>query len=160
MFRQLVARRFNPLLILLVTVAVGSVAQTRQQPGPPPTPTHANILRGEYGRYRANNDLLFYHLDIRIDPEKKFISGKNTIRFKMLKDDSRIQLDLIDTLQIDKILFGKVPLKYERDSGAVFVDFPEALHAGRVYSIDFYYFGSPVQTGRFGGFTFGTDQSG
>jgi len=164
MFRQLDARRFNPLLILLVTVAVGSVAQTRQQPGPPPTPTHANILRGEYGRYRANNDLLFYHLDIRIDPEKKFVSGKNTIRFRMLKDDNRIQLDLYDNLNIDKILFYKsapageiVDLKYQRDSGAVFVDFPETLKATRVYTIDFYYSGTPQTTGRFGGFTFGKD---
>jgi aminopeptidase N len=123
-------------------------------------PTHADILRGAYGPYRANNDLLFYHLDIRVDPEKKFISGKNTIRFKMLKDDTRIQLDLIDTLNIDKILLGATPLKYERDSGAVFVDFPETLHAGHVYTIDFYYSGSPFTTGRFGGFTFGKDPSG
>jgi aminopeptidase N len=123
-------------------------------------PTKADILRGAYGPYRANNDLLFYHLDIRVDPEKKFISGKNTIRFKMLKDDARIQLDLIDSLQIDRILFGAVPLQYERDSGAVFVNFPEALHAGSMYSIDFYYSGSPLQTGRFGGFTFGHDRAG
>src|SRR5262245_61052503 len=54
----------------------------------------ADLLRGEYGKYRSNNDLLYYHLDVRVDPEKKSISGKNTVRFKMLKDDSRIQLDL------------------------------------------------------------------
>src|SRR5215472_1367458 len=114
--------------------------------------TKADILRGAYGPYRSNNDLLFYHLDIRVDPEKKFVSGKNTIRFKMLKDDTRIQLDLADTLNIDKILLGTVPLKYARDSGAVFVDFPETLRAGRVYQVDFYYSGSPVSTGRFGGF--------
>ena len=66
---------------------------------------HADILRGAYGPYRANNDLLFYHLDVRVDPDKKFISGKNTIRFKMLKDDTRIQLDLTETLNIDKIIF-------------------------------------------------------
>jgi aminopeptidase N len=123
-------------------------------------PTHAEILRGAYGPYRSNNDLLYYHLDIRVDPDKKFISGKNTIRFKMLKDDTRIQLDLIDTLDIGKILLGETPLKYERDSGAVFVDFPETLHSSHTYSIDFYYSGSPVQTGRFGGFTFGKDPSG
>lgn len=38
----------------------------------PAAPTRANILRGEYGRYRSNNDLLFYHLDMRVDPGKKF----------------------------------------------------------------------------------------
>ena len=123
-------------------------------------PTRADILRGGYGPYRANNDLLFYHLDIRVDPEKKFISGKNTIRFKMLKDDTRIQLDLNDALRIDKIVFGDNQLNYERDSGAVFIDFPETLSAGQTYSIDFYYSGSPTQTGRFGGFTFGQDPAG
>src|ERR1051325_11672870 len=68
--------------------------------------TKANILRGEYGRYRANSDLLYYHLDVRVDPEKKTISGKNTIRFRMLQDDNRIQLDLHASLDVNKILFG------------------------------------------------------
>ncbi len=49
-----------------------------------------------------------------VDPEKKFISGKNTIRFRMLKDDTRIQLDLVDALNVDKILLGTAALKYER----------------------------------------------
>jgi aminopeptidase N len=139
------------------------------------TPTHANLLRGEYGRYRANNDLLSYDLNIRIDPEKKFVSGTNTIRFKMLKDDTRIQLDLYENLKIDQIVFVDGPyakpypvgnrtvmaapilLKYERDSGAVFVDFPKTLKAGFTYTIEFSYSGTPQTIGRFGGFTFGKD---
>jgi aminopeptidase N len=150
-------------------------AQTSQQTPPPAglqqaappqhpeaahVPTQADILRGAYGQYRANNDLLYYHLDIRVDPDKKTISGKNTIRFRMLSDDTRIQLDLTPSLNIDKILFGDAPLKYEREFGAVFIDFPQSLKKGRVYSIDFYYSGTPVTTGRFGGFTFGKDPSG
>jgi aminopeptidase N len=125
-----------------------------------PAPTRAEILRGAYGPYRANNDLLYYHLDIRVDPEKQFISGKNTIRFKMLADGTRIQLDLLGTLKIDKILLGSTPLKYERDTGAVFVDFPQTLRAGQIYSIDFYYSGHPQETGRFGGMTFKKDPAG
>ena len=42
----------------------------------------------------------------------------------MLQDDTRIQLDLADALNINKILLDSAPLHYERDSGAVFVDFP------------------------------------
>lgn len=165
-------RTSSGFLVFVVVMGIGPLVKA-QTSGPSPTPsatprrsrghgepTRADILRGAYGPYRANNDLLFYHLDIRVDPEKKFISGKNTIRFKMLKDDSRIQLDLAEPLKIDKILFGTVPLQYERDSGAVFVNFPGTLRAGRVYSIDFYYSGTPLQTGRFGGFTFGHDPSG
>jgi aminopeptidase N len=161
-------------VLLVATAAVPAIhAQTPQLTVAPQTaPTHADILRGEYGRYRANNDLLSYHLDIRIDPDKKFVSGKNTIWFKMLKDDTRIQLDLYDNLKVDKIVLQRsenrdqksdkeaADLKYERDSGAVFVEFPETLKAGRVYSIDFYYSGTPQTIGRFGGFTFGKDPAG
>jgi len=86
-----------------------------QTPPPLRPPTRADILRGADGRYRANNDLLFYHLDIRVDPGKKFISGRNTIRFKMVKDDTRIQLDLYANLDVDRILLGKTTLKYERE---------------------------------------------
>jgi aminopeptidase N len=145
-------------LLLATLSAVALCAQTPAPPAPR-EPTHADILRGAYGPYRANNDLLYYHLDVRVDPVKKFISGKNTIRFKMLQDGTRIQLDLTDTLAIDKILLGETTLKYERDSGAVFVDFPETLRAGKTYSIDFYYSGNPVQQGRFGVFAFRKDPS-
>ena len=123
-------------------------------------PTRFEMLRGAYGPYRANNDLLYYHLDIRVDAAQKFISGKNTIRFRMLKNDRRIQLDLSETLNIDKILYGAVPLKFTRDTAAVFIDFPETLLNGQVYSIDFYYSGHPPETGRFGGITFKKDSSG
>ena len=125
-----------------------------------PAPSRADILRGAYGPHRANNDLLYYHLDVRVEPQKKFLSGKNTVRFKMLKDDTRIQLDLHPALNIDRILFGGAPLKYERDAGAVFLDFPRTLRAGRVYSIDFHYSGNPAETGRFGGITFKKDPAG
>ena len=126
----------------------------------PTVPTRANILRGEYGRYRANNDLLSYHLDVRVDPDKKFLSGKNAIRFKMLQDDSRIQLDLYDNLAVDKILLGTTELKYERELNAVFVDFPETLKKGKEYTVDFHYSGSPRETGRFGGIAFRKDPAG
>jgi aminopeptidase N len=146
-------------LALLTTLLLGSDVRAQQRT-PATVPTKANILRGEFGRYRANNDLLYYHLDIRVDPEKKLLSGKNTVRFKMVKDDNRIQLDLHSALAVDKILEGETSLKYERDNGAVFIDFPEPLKAGREYAIDFYYSGTPAQGGRFGGFTFGKDPKG
>src|SRR5262249_30500713 len=131
-----------------------------------PLPSHANLLRGEYGPYRANNDLLFYDLYVRVDPDKKFISGRNTIRFRMLKEDNRIQLDLHEALNIDKITFRRTrssaveTLTYKRDSGAVFVDFPETLRKGSVYEIEFYYSGKPLEAGRFGGIAFRQDPYG
>lgn len=152
-------------LIGLTGSATAQNATPQQTPRPVPpsamrAPTRADLLRGEYGRYRANNDLLFYHLDVRVDPVRKSIGGKNTIRFKMLKDDTRIQLELYANLSVDKIVYGTAPLKFERDLNTVYVDFPETLKSGRTYSIDFHYSGSPQEQGRFGGITFRTDPAG
>ena len=126
----------------------------------PPAPTRADILRGEYGPFRANNDLLSYHLDIRVDPEKKTIGGKNTIRFRMLKDDTRIQIDLHPSLQVDKVLMGSTTLAFTREERAVFIDFPERLASGRVYAIDFHYSGTPLEISNRGGIGFRKDASG
>jgi aminopeptidase N len=167
-------RKLLPAVILFLiglAFAVGVPGQAQQQnavarrpPAPSdsasPVPTRFDILRGAYGPFRANNDLLYYHLTVRVDPEKKFIRGRNTIRFRMLQDAQRIQIDLTDKLDVDKILFGTTALKYTRDSGAVFIDFPETLRAGETYSIDFGYSGHPPEVGRFGAFTFKTDGSG
>jgi aminopeptidase N len=152
-------------LVLLTCSATALFAQTQQSTPPPKPPavtepTAQDLLRGSYGPYRANNDLLYYHLDLRVDPEKKFISGTNTIRFKMLADGTRIQLELYPNLQIDKITLGTTTLKYDRDGGTFYVDFPTTLRQGHTYSIDVQYSGSPTETGRFGCFTFKTDPSG
>src|SRR5215831_536293 len=142
----------------MMPTAILALLLQAQQPATPPAadrpPTRADILRGEYGRYRANNDLLSYHLDVRIDPVAKTIAGKNTIRFRMLDNDTRIQLDLYANLSVDKILFGAAPLKYTREINTVWIDFPQTLKRGHTYAIDFYYSGTPKTIGRFGGFTF------
>jgi aminopeptidase N len=153
----------QPATVAQQTANTASAPQKRP-PAPndaaSPVPTRYDILRGAWGPYRANNALLYYHLNVRVDPEKKFLSGKNTIRFRMVTDGTRIQIDLTDQLNIDKILFGDTPLQYKRDTDAVFIDFPETLHAGQVYSIDFYYSGHPPEVGRFGAFTFKDDAAG
>jgi len=148
-------RTLTCALLLLLTGLLGA-----QAPPAPQTPSRADVLRGAYGPLRANNDLLSYDLRVRVDPEKKFLSGRNTVRFRMLQDGARIQLDLVATLAVDKILLGATALKYEREAGAVFVDFPEPLKKGRVYAIDVFYSGNPAETGRFGGMTFRKDPAG
>jgi aminopeptidase N len=151
------------VLCLSHAASVQTTSGQQAAPQPPPAlraPTRADVLRGEYGRYRANNDLLFYDLDVRVDPENKLISGRNTIRFRMIAEDNRIQLDLYANLAIDKIVQGTTPLKYQRDLNTVYVEFPETLRAGREYAIDVHYSGTPAETGRFGGFRFGKDPAG
>jgi aminopeptidase N len=123
-------------------------------------------LLGAYGPYRANNDLLHYNLHVRVDPATQLLSGMNAIRFRMLEDGKRIQLDLVPTFQIDGISLERekgtpTQLTYRRAGGrTIFIDFPHVLRKGRVYTVDFRYSGHPVEMGRFGGFVFRKDPMG
>jgi aminopeptidase N len=123
-------------------------------------PTKDDLLRGAYGPYRANNDLLSYALKLRVDPAAETIKGTNAIRFQMLADGQRIQLELTPALAIDGITMGGKALKYTREERTVWVDFPEVLHKGQVYTVDFAYSGHPVKQARFGCFTFNKDKEG
>lgn len=122
--------------------------------------TRADSLRGSWGQWRDNNDLLYYDLNVKVDVEKKFLSGKNTIRFTMLKTDDRIQLDLFENMQIDSILWRSTKLRYSREFNAVFIDFPRKLIAGKTHTVEFYYSGYPQEAGRFGGLAFKEDSLG
>ena len=149
------SRTFLLGFFLWVSIPGGHAQQATAAP-----PTHDDILRGAYGPERANNDLLSYDLTVRVDPVKQVIVGNNVIRFKMLADGTRIQLDLQRALAIDRVQFEGDALKFERDGDAFFVDFPAALRAGKIYAVDVFYSGHPVEEGRFGGFTFGKDPAG
>ncbi len=127
---------------------------------PPPTPTRAEVSRGAYGPDRANNDLLYYHLNLHVDPVAKSITGSNLVRFRMLAEGQRIQLDLTDLLTIDSITMGQQPLKFTRDSGAILIDFPSPLHKNQTYEVTLNYHGNPVAKGRFGGMSFELDPAG
>jgi len=120
----------------------------------------ADTLRGSYGPFRENNDLLTYDLDIKVDPAERSVAGVNTIRFRMLEDGDRIQLDLFENMAVDSILMSGEVLEYSREANAVFVDFPRTLRKDETNALDFHYSGNPLESGRFGGFAFREDSLG
>jgi aminopeptidase N len=127
------------------------------------TPTVQDRLIGGYGPYRANNDLLHYTLALRVDPVAKTIAGSNTIRFRMLTDGAKMQLELARALPVDSITMEGKPLSYHRVEGAdrtFYVEFGTTLHAGDVRDVVVSYHGTPVTHGRFGCFSFDKDPAG
>jgi aminopeptidase N len=144
------------------TPGSASAAQRARQLDVLKPPTQDDLLRGTYGPYRANNDLISYALKLRVDPDAKTIKGSNTIRIRMLEDGTRIQLELAPALNIDGITYDGKPLHYTRegDTRTLYVDFPETLRKGKTYEIVFAYSGHPVTQGRFGCFSFDKDKEG
>lgn len=84
-------------------------------------------------------DLTYYHLDIKVDPENKFISGKNTIQYKVLKADSVMQIDLQSPLKITKVVQDNIELDVKHDGNAHFIKLQENQDLNTVKSLDVYY---------------------
>ena len=83
--------------------------------------TRQDTLRGTITPEREWWDLTYYHLDIKVNPDEKFISGKNTIQYKVLKNQSVMQIDLQTPLSITKVTQNNKPLNVVHEGNAHFV---------------------------------------
>ena len=125
--------------------------------------TRQDTLRGSITPERSWWDLNYYHLDIKVDPDKKFISGKNTIQYTVLEDHSVMQIDLQTPLNLTKAIQNGKELNIKHEGNAHFINLIEKQKIGNVNSIEIYYDGNPreaVKAPWDGGISWKKDQNG
>lgn len=123
----------------------------------------ADSLRGELTALRTCYDIQYYHLDVKVDIDNKFISGSNLFKFEAVDRFNKLQFDLFDNLSVDKVEYKGKSLPFTREYNAVFVDFPEYIEKGKVDSFTVHYSGNPIQATRApwdGGFDWKKDSNG
>lgn len=107
--------------------------------------TRQDTLRGSITPERKWWDLTYYHLDIKVNPDKKFISGKNTVTYKVLKPYSVMQIDLQKPLKLLKATQNGVELKIEHEGNAHFITLTDEQNVGEIKSVELYYEGHPKE---------------
>lgn len=105
--------------------------------------TRQDTLRGSITPERAWWDLTYYHLDIKVDPTNKTIYGTNTIHYKVLKSDNRLQVDLQPPLKLTKAIQNDQALEIIHEGKAHFIQLVEAQEVGAVKAIELTYGGKP-----------------
>jgi len=103
----------------------------------------ADSLRGQLTPLRTCYDVLFYDLNVSVDPTIKTVSGNNTMRFKAVQSFDQIQVDLFANMHIEKILFRNASLSFTREFNAVFIRFPSTVEEGTIDEIRIIYSGKP-----------------
>lgn len=132
-----------PALLILGARGGGLSAQTSRESATPVF-THADTLRGMLRPERTCYDVRWYDLDVRIDPERRFISGSNTIRFTAVGPSSRMQVDLFANMTLESAsIDGGKPLPFTREYGAVFIPPGEPLREGTTHDLLLKYSGNP-----------------
>ncbi|VAW13278.1 Peptidase M1 family protein [hydrothermal vent metagenome] len=125
--------------------------------------TEQDTLRGSITPERAWWDLNYYHLNIEVKPDEKFISGSNTIRYKVLEESQTLQVDLQPPLKIDKITQDGKVLQFDTNGNAHFVSLTKTQIKGAFNEIIVHYSGMPKEAARApwdGGFSWKKDSNG
>ncbi|PWB19372.1 M1 family metallopeptidase [Flavobacterium sp. HTF] len=125
--------------------------------------THQDTLRGSITKERAWWDLKYYHLDIKVNPADRTITGSNTVRYTVLTESNRMQIDLQQPMNITKVTQNGKELKFERDGNAFFITLLENQKIGDTKEIVVSFDGVPKEAVRppwDGGITWQKDKNG
>nr|WP_238934938.1 M1 family metallopeptidase [Aurantibacter crassamenti] len=126
--------------------------------------TEQDTLRGSITPERAWWDLNYYHLNLEVNPDKKFISGSNTIRYKVLENKKNLlQFDLQPPLKIDKVTQDGKVLKVTSKGNAHFVHLKKKQNKDMFNEVIVHYSGKPkvaVRAPWDGGFSWKKDENG
>ena len=137
----MMSRLFILLFILLSTVNNQTLAQGIF--GEKNNFTRQDTLRGTITDERSWWDLNYYHLDIKVDPEKRTIKGSNTVGYTVLNSNKLMQIDLQEPLNITSVKQNNKSLNFTREGNAYFIELKKKQKVGKVNYITIEYEGKP-----------------
>ncbi|MEP2280035.1 M1 family metallopeptidase [Maribacter sp.] len=143
---------------IIAALVLGICSFTQAQ-----TFTQQDTLRGSITPEREWWDLNYYHLDIDVNPDDKFISGSNTIRYKVLEPHQILQVDLQPPLSIEKVTQDGEELKVVHNINAHFIQLKKPQLVGDFNEVVVTYSGHPKEAVRApwdGGFSWKKDLNG
>ena len=150
-------------LLLALLAGTGRPATAQLLQSKSPDSIRADSLRGGQSPLRTCYDINYYHLAVKLDVIKRFLSGSNLFRFTATRNFTRLQFDLFANLQVDKVLYQGKDVPFAREANAVFVTFPKTIQAGSRDEFTVYYSGNPIIAKKApwdGGMVFSQDATG
>lgn len=117
---------------------------------------------GKLTKLRSCFDVNVYDITVKVNIDQQFISGTNAITFTALSNFNKLQLDLMQPMLIEKIMYNDAPLLFTRDNDAYIVQFNETIKKGSKHTIAVSFKGNPPVAKNApwdGGFVFTKDSS-
>ena len=122
--------------------------------------THQDTLRGSVTKERAWWDLSYYHLQVKVNPVDSSLTGRNTIRYRVLKPYQVMQIDLQEPMHLIGVTQDGMPLEFRRDGNAYFITLSRLQTEGSYNEVVADYEGKPKVSPRppwSGGFSWKRD---
>ncbi|MBK9389038.1 MAG: M1 family metallopeptidase [Bacteroidetes bacterium] len=142
----------------LVIIAISSNAQNYV-----PVFTRQDTLRGSITPERKWWDLIYYHLNVAVNPADSTIKGSNTILYKVVDAGTRMQIDLQNPMNIISARQNSRDLTFKREGNVYWIELAEKQEKGSLNSVVITYEGRPKVSTRppwTGGITWNKDSNG
>jgi aminopeptidase N len=149
-----------PLGLVVIALAGTASALPSQTPGARAY-TRADTLRGSFTTlWRVWWDVVFYDLQVAVDPADSSIRGSNGIVYRVLQPAQEMQIDLMTPLEVDSMVQDGRSVPFRREGNAVFAALAAPQRPGELGTLTVYYHGKPRVAPRppwDGGFTWTQD---
>ncbi len=128
-----------------------------------PELTPNNYLIGNLNENRSSYRVSFYDINIDFDIENKSLNGFVKIKAESVKDLDKLQIDLSENLNVEKITYKNKDLSFSRELDAILIDFDSTITKGNMFDFTVFYQGTPQSADNppwAGGFTWSKDKDG
>jgi aminopeptidase N len=130
-------KRLHLTILLITCLSVPHMAQI-------PEFTRQDTIRGSITPARAWWDLVYYHLDIRINPADSSLEGNNLIGYKVLNPNQLMQIDLQPPMVIQSVIQNGRPLAFVQDGNAWYIQLIDNQVPGEYQELVVFYGGKPT----------------
>ena len=122
-----------------------------------------DTLRGSITPERIWWDLVYYDLDVTVQPKVKSISGTNTIHYKVVSPNNIMQIDLQPPMKLIKAVQDEVELSINQNGNAHFIQLEKKQNRKKIEQIVLHFEGQPkeaINAPWDGGFSWKKDYNG
>lgn len=154
-------KNYSYVIAILFVLMVSSLQA--QQLFSKRTYTRQDTLRGTITKERAWWDLQKYDLSVSVNPAAKSIKGSNVVYYKVLEENSVMQIDLQTPMNIDKVTQDGKTLEVRHDGNAHFITLSKKQVVGSLNTLTIEFSGNPTVAKNApwdGGFSWSRDPGG
>ena len=137
------AKTFCAAIVFLAQLSITVLGQFT-----PPVFTRQDTLRGSITPERSWWNLVYYHLDVAVNPADSTIRGSNTIFYKILQSASIMQIDLQEPMKITRAVQNNKDLSFKREGNVYWIQMSDNQAAGNINSVKIYFEGRPLVSAR------------
>jgi len=104
-----------------------------------------DTLRGSITPERIWWDLVYYDLDVTVQPKVKSIRGTNTIHYKVVSPKNIMQIDLQPPMKLIKAVQDEVELSINQNGNAHFIQLEKKQNRKKIEQIVLHFEGQPKE---------------